>query len=67
MLGHLISSRYPHTNDSFANKRGYICGREKDDGHIVILNEGTVSSLLPSELYVAPCEEIEGGLLETSL
>ena len=67
MFGDLIPPGYTEIDTTFTNKGGNIGGGEKDEGYRMILDERDIEACFAAELYVGASEEIEGGLLETSL
>lgn len=67
MLGDLIPARYTKVDSAFADECRDVGGGEKDERYGVVLDEGDVEAGFAAELYVGAGEEVEGGLLETSL
>ena len=67
MFGHLILACYTEIDSTFTDKGGDIGGGEEDEGYGVIFDEGDVEAGFAAELNIGPSEEVESGLLETSL
>ena len=67
MFCDLIAAGNTEVDSAFTNKGRDIGGGEKDEGYGVVFDEGDVEAGFAAELYVGAGEEIEGGLLETSL
>lgn len=67
MFGDLIPASYTEVDSAFANERRDIGGGEKDEGYGVVFDKGDIKAGFAAELYVGASEEVEGGLLETSL
>ena len=67
MFCDLIPAGYTEVDSAFANEGGDVGGREEDESYRVILDQGDVETGLATKLYIGACEEVKGGLLETSL
>lgn len=67
MFSDLIPAGYTEVDSAFTNEGRDIGGGEKDKGYGVVFYEGDVEASFAAELYVGAGEEIERGLLETSL
>lgn len=67
MFGDLIPAGYTKVDSTFTNECRNVGGREKDEGYGVVFDKGDIEAGFAAELYVGAGEEVEGGLLETSL
>ena len=67
MFGDLIPAGYAEVDSAFTNKGRNVGGGKKDEGYGVVLDEGNVEPGFAAELYVGAGEEVEAGLLKTSL
>lgn len=67
MFSDLIPAGYTEVDSAFANEGGNVGGGEEDEGYRVVFDEGDVEAGFATELYVGAGEEVEGGLLKTSL
>ena len=67
MFGDLIPAGYTEVDSAFTDKGGNVGGGKEDEGYGVVLDEGDVEAGFAAELYVGAGEEVEAGLLETSL
>ena len=67
MFGDLISACYTEIDSTFTDKGGDIGGGEEDEGYGVVFDEGDVEAGFAAELNIGTSEEVESGLLETSL
>ena len=67
MFGDLIPAGYTKVDSAFADKGWNVGGGKEDEGYRVVLDEGNVEAGFAAELYVGAGEEVETGLLKTSL
>lgn len=67
MFSNLIPAGYTEVDSAFTNEGRDIGGGEEDEGYRVVLDEGNVEAGLTAEFYIRTGEEVESGLLETSL
>ncbi len=67
MFCDLISAGDTEVDSAFADKGGDISSGKEDEGYGMIFDERDVETGFATELYVGAGEEVEGGLLETSL
>ena len=67
MFGDLIPAGYTEVDSAFTDKGRNVGGGKKDEGYGVVLDEGNVEACFTAELYVGTGEEVEAGLLKTSL
>lgn len=67
MLGDLVPAGDTQVDPAFADEGRDVGGGEEDEGDGVVLDEGDVEAGFAAELYVRAGEEVEGGLLESSL
>lgn len=67
MFGDLIPAGYAKVDSAFANEGGDVRRREEDEGYGVIGDKGNIEAGFATEFDVGAGEEIEGGLLKTSL
>ena len=67
MFSDLISAGYTEVDSAFANESRNVGGGEKDEGYGVVFDEGDIKAGFAAELDVGAGEEVESGLLETSL
>ena len=67
MFGDLIPAGYAEVHSAFTNERRNIGGGEKDEGYRVVFDKRDIEAGFAAELYIRASEEIEGGLLKTSL
>ena len=67
MFGDLIPAGDTEVDSAFTNEGGDVGGGEEDESYRVVLDEGDVEAGFAAELYVRAGEEVESGLLKTSL
>ena len=67
MFSDLISAGYTEVDSAFANESRNVGRGEKDEGYGVVFDEGDIEAGFTAELDVGAGEEVESGLLETSL
>lgn len=67
MFDYLISSSDAEINATFTDESRYISGGEEDERYCVVFDECDVEAGFSAELDVAAGEEVEGGLLESTL
>lgn len=67
MFSDLIPAGYTEVDSAFTNEGRDIGSREEDEGYGVVLDEGDIEAGFTAEFYIGTGEEVESGLLETSL
>lgn len=67
MFSDLITAGYTEVDSAFANKGRDIGGGEEYECYGVVFDEGNVEAGFTAEFYIRTGEEVESGLLETSL
>ena len=67
MFGDLIPACDAEVDSAFADKGRDVGGGKEDEGYRVVFDESDIEADFTAELDVGAGEEVEGGLLETSL